>query len=374
MHVITVRNVNEALSKGLKYLNDNGVKEESRNGPVVVAPMPVTTVYLRPYERVLFHPIRDANPFFHFMESLWMLAGRNDVDFVKDYVARMEDFSDNGLTLNGAYGHRWRKHFGYDQLDAIINELKNNPQSRRMVLSMWDSRKDLWDAAVARRNVKDVPCNTHAYFNVRKGDFGTYLDMTVCCRSNDVVWGAYGANAVHFSYLQEYVALSIGARVGTLYQVSNNYHIYINRPDVSNLLVYYIADTGNDYDAYSSMASLAPTPLFVTDKQCFDRDLKIFIENPEWMYFAEPFFTDVALPIREAHRRYKEKDFDAALSIAGNIGDKAWRIACEQWLKRRLLRQSTQEGPCASAKTEARCSKCSNEVDCDNCRGKAPNA
>ena len=79
MKVINARNVNDALAAGLRYLWAEGIPETSRNGPVLVAPTPVTTVYSHPTERVLLSPTRDANPFFHLMESLWMLAGKNDI-------------------------------------------------------------------------------------------------------------------------------------------------------------------------------------------------------------------------------------------------------------------------------------------------------
>src|ERR1039457_2230941 len=104
MHVIQARNVNDALASGLEYLADKGVEEQSRNGPVIVAPGPVTTVYERPLERVLFSPLRDANPFFATMESLWMLAGHNDVVFPAYFAKNMMNYSDGGVTLHGAYG------------------------------------------------------------------------------------------------------------------------------------------------------------------------------------------------------------------------------------------------------------------------------
>jgi thymidylate synthase len=72
---------------------------------------------------------------------------------------------------------------------------------------------------------KDVPCNTNAFFRVTNGK----LDMMVNCRSNDIFWGAYGANAVHFSFLQEYVASSIGVEVGRYWQNSFNFHAYVDR-------------------------------------------------------------------------------------------------------------------------------------------------
>ena len=73
MKVIRARNVHEALPEAVRYLALYGVEAESRNGKVLLAPEPVTTVYERPKERVLFWPQRDANPFFHFYEGLWML-------------------------------------------------------------------------------------------------------------------------------------------------------------------------------------------------------------------------------------------------------------------------------------------------------------
>ena len=54
---------------------------------------------LTPCERVLLYPERNANPFFHLYESLWMLAGRNDVAGPARYAKNMNNYSDNGVTL-----------------------------------------------------------------------------------------------------------------------------------------------------------------------------------------------------------------------------------------------------------------------------------
>src|SRR5690606_6235064 len=139
---------------------------------------------------------RDANPFLHFFESLWMLAGRNDVDYMTRLVRRFAAYSDDGKTFNGAYGYRWRKWFGRDQLQQIIGALRSNPQDRRCVLGMWDAGHDLGLQSA------DLPCNTHIYFRIQDDR----LNMTVCNRSNDAIWGAVGANVVHMSFLQEYMA------------------------------------------------------------------------------------------------------------------------------------------------------------------------
>ena len=127
MHVIRARNVNYALPMGLAYLELDGERSESRAGEVVVAPEPVTTVYELPVQRVLFYPERDCNPFFHLMESLWMLQGRRDVKFVKRFAGNMAKYSDDGANLEGAYGHRWRYHFKHDQLRWAIDRLRTDP-------------------------------------------------------------------------------------------------------------------------------------------------------------------------------------------------------------------------------------------------------
>ena len=156
MKTITARNVNGAILRGVDLFKDkvNYREQESRNGKTLEAVEPVTTKYLRPTERVCLIPERDANPFFHFIESMWMLAGRNDLQSLTYYVASMSDFSDDGETLWGAYGYRWRQYFHKDQINMVIKLLKENPDDRRAVLQMWDANKDL------ARVSKDVPCNT----------------------------------------------------------------------------------------------------------------------------------------------------------------------------------------------------------------------
>jgi hypothetical protein len=173
--IIDVTNVNEALEYGLRYLAACGSAAPSRNGTVLVAPGPVLTVYNRPWERVMFSSLRDANPFFHFMEAIWMLSGANNVDFPAYFASNIRNYSDDGVTMHGAYGHRWRHHFGFDQIDEVIKLLKNDFSTRRAVLNMWNPKADL----VIQDGAKDLPCNTQVYFRGR----GDYLDMTVCNRS-----------------------------------------------------------------------------------------------------------------------------------------------------------------------------------------------
>src|SRR4051812_26055273 len=83
-------------------------RKESRNGPVLMIEEPVIITYEKPNERVLFDANRDANPFFHLFESIWMLSGSNELAPVQYFANNISNYSDDGKTLNGAYGYRWR--------------------------------------------------------------------------------------------------------------------------------------------------------------------------------------------------------------------------------------------------------------------------
>ena len=73
MITIFADTLDEAYTDGLGTLVALGETETSQRGSVLVMDCPVTTVYGRPNYRVLFNERRDANPFFHLVESVWML-------------------------------------------------------------------------------------------------------------------------------------------------------------------------------------------------------------------------------------------------------------------------------------------------------------
>ena len=320
MKTVYSRNVNEAYVIGMNMLSAFGVKEESRFGSVLVMNDPVTTTYTNPNERVLFDGKRDCNPFFHLMEALWMMQGRNDVAWIEDFSSTIGQFSDNGVNFNAAYGHRWKSHFELDQITLIIKELKENPNSRRAVMGMWDPRVDL------NKEGKDFPCNLAISFRAQNGN----LDMTVFNRSNDIIWGAYGANAVHMSILQEYIAACLELRLGKYHQVSNNYHAYIN------IMAKIGIPDPMPFDLYK-IGQVRTFPL-VDNPEYWMEDLNTFIElipgaAPSYI---NSFFAHVAEPMRRSWGWYKQKDYPGALAMADEIVAADWKLACHQWLTRRF--------------------------------------
>jgi hypothetical protein len=320
-HTISRRNVNKCYEDGLWWLKTAGEVQESRNGQVIVAPGPVITSYHRPRERVLFSDVRDANPFFHFFEALWMLAGRDDVAYVEQFVKRMRDFSDDGITLQGAYGRRWRYTFDYDQLWVTIKHLTEQPESRRAVVQMWNPHSDVDSMS------RDVPCNTQMYVNVRQD----FVDLTICCRSNDAIWGAHGANAVHFSYVQEYLACALDKLPGILHQFSSNYHVYPGMPRFEELWA-----NPDSPDLYAYGEAMSPGPLlFQGNHEMFTSVLQEFLDAPS-EDTGYPFLSGVAYPMWQSFQAHKKGLKKAALEWADKIDAPDWRHACVTWLTRRL--------------------------------------
>lgn len=359
--LIIAANPDTALMDGLWLLKTQGLPAESRNGPVLVAPAPVITTYADPRRRVMFSAMRDANPFFHLYEACWMLAGRKDAESVARFASQMAGFAEDGQ-LWGAYGWRWRSFFEFDQLQEIIDVLRRDHTTRRAVLTMWSPNGDLIPkpdtAGSGIWASKDVPCNTHVYFDASKNG---ELDMTVSNRSNDIVWGAYGANVVHMSVLHEFVAAAAGLELGHYHQISNNYHMYTDRPDVQRLFY-----TNLDHPVYGE--DPVRKVLFTPDNRYLDRAVKPFslTENQElgefdamyWLgecealvddpyasnEFDVPFFDQVVQPMMWAHEAYKAGDFELARGHVKDCAADDWRIAGAEWLERRRVARETRAG------------------------------
>jgi len=331
MQTITAKNVSEAFYLGLQALDAGGRVIQARGGNKVVEfETPVLTTYKSPTERVLFYEVRDANPYFHLMESLWMLQGRNDVKWIAQFNGRMNNYTDDGITFHGAYGYRWRNWFRKDQLALAIHRLTTFENDRRTVVSMWDATTDLTNLNTGA----DLPCNTQIYFQARDG----ILDMTVVNRSNDMIWGAYGANAVHMSVLQEYMAARCNMKIGRYYQFSNNLHAYV---DVLEKMQPIIGKP--EFDPYATLnddGSHYHSEPIVTDPKSFDLELwhwftKQQDETFEDMDYKNTWIDRVATPMLQSWVNHKAGNKEDAMLSAELIEDKAWSKACAEWLQRR---------------------------------------
>lgn len=325
MYLMT-RNVDTALRDGYPALvASNPIATSPRGEPTIEYDGVWVTRYERPWERVSLSPARDANPFFHFMEAMWILAGRNDVKFLADILDHFKNFSDNGVSLHGAYGYRLGR-----KLLKIIDMLKTTPDTRRAVCSIWDDDLDLG------RDSADIPCNDMLVFRIRNGR----LDMTVYNRSNDMVLGAYGANAVHFAFIMEYVAERVGVPMGVYTQVSNSMHVYLGERYLTRLKDWEPATNENFYDTHQP----GWTAMGSTDAG-WDLDLAKFFSHYDFSIkdthrpgFKTPWFTKVVWPMWMALQGFKSQGASKELAewCMLEIGATDWAVACYNWLMRRV--------------------------------------
>lgn len=347
-------------------LTDQMVKEfslhaypmKSRNGDVLRLPGVTTVTLLAPREKVCFLESRDANPFFHLIEALAMIANENSVELLSFFASNMKSFSDNGRSYNAFYGTRARSTWG-DQIDDVIRILRDDPDSRQAVVS-------LWDPADLNRQTKDKACNMMMVFTRE----GNRIDMTTFNRSNDAVWGFMtGANMVHFPFFLEYVACALDCVVGQWHHSSANMHVYT----WNEKWVKIVEESGPEFkgavesDPYP-VNGVSMVELFAGSKnrRLFDTEVgSVIFEMKRWVEdFNDgklprdildpggritPILRSVAIPAFNAFKIYKlarrdnkkftGDDYSACQEHINKMPRSCdWKIAMERWLVSRITK------------------------------------
>lgn len=213
----TYRNANSALLNHLRTLTSKDCPvAESRNGNTTEIPMANFTV-ANPLDRYITLPGRKVALPAQIAETMWVLAGRNDLDFLSYYLPKAPNFSDDGKTWRAGYGPRLRS-FGanrVDQLKQVVQRLTKDPDTRQAVISIFDGNADHVDS-------KDIPCNNWLHFIQREG----VLNLHVATRSNDIMWGWSGINHFEWSVLLEVVAYLTEIPVGSVTYSVSSLHLY----------------------------------------------------------------------------------------------------------------------------------------------------
>lgn len=214
MTKIYAEGINDAWLKVIKELNDNG-KEYSPRGLKINEILNMSVVIDNPKKRVLTLPVRKASLPYMFGEFLWYMEARNDLATMKYYSSIMDRFSDDGKTLNSAYGYRmFGRHpmLPFDQWQFVVDKLREDPDSRQAVIHLHTPNN---------RPTKDEVCTLGFQFFIRDGK----LDMTANMRSNDIVWG-FTYDVFNFTSFQELIANELGVEVGTYTHNAASMHIY----------------------------------------------------------------------------------------------------------------------------------------------------
>ena len=157
-------------------------------------------------------------------ELLWFIAGDTNIKYLKDNGVRIwDEWADENGDLGPVYGHQWRSWPApdgttIDQLSNVIAQIKNNPDSRRLIVSAW--------------NVAEVdkmalpPCHSLFQFYVADGKLSCQLYQ----RSADMFLGV-PFNIASYALLTMMIAQECGLGLGEFVHTTGDTHIYTNHFD-----------------------------------------------------------------------------------------------------------------------------------------------
>ena len=154
-------------------------------------------------------------------ELLWFLQGNTNVKYLQDHGVRIwNEWADENGELGPVYGHQWRSWPDYnggviDQISNVVEQIKKNPDSRRLIVSAW--------------NVAEVdsmalpPCHTLFQFYVAEGK----LSLQLYQRSADTFLGV-PFNIASYALLLQMMAQVTGLKPGEFVHTTGDTHVYTN--------------------------------------------------------------------------------------------------------------------------------------------------
>ncbi len=161
-------------------------------------------------------------------ELLWFLQGNTNVHYLQEHGVRIwNEWADENGELGPVYGHQWRSWPDYkgssiDQIKMILDQIQNNPNSRRILVSAWN---------VAEVNEMALPpCHTMFQFYVAEGK----LSLQLYQRSADTFLGV-PFNIASYALLCMMVAQVCGLKPGDFIHTTGDTHLYLNHLEQARL-------------------------------------------------------------------------------------------------------------------------------------------
>ncbi|CAL9997050.1 thymidylate synthase [Vibrio phage K469] len=226
--IIQADNTNRLVFNMMKGILANGNHAGSRNGGATDLKN-VEMTLTNPRARHLHLKGRSSNIFQLSAESFWVLAGKGDINkFLKFFIPRAPEYSDDGETWRGAYGPRI---YDRGQLEGVVERFKKDKLTRQAVVDIYQSDKDSPESireVYGLESSKDTPCNDFIFFWV---DHDNTFHMKTAQRSGDAVFGAGSINIFEFTLMHEMVFEQVKAiypeiTLGAYHHNTINLHIY----------------------------------------------------------------------------------------------------------------------------------------------------
>jgi len=168
-----------------------------------------------PTNKVITNKERNWNEEYAAAEWAWYLSGDPRIETLGKLYGKIpaiwKRMADENGEVNSNYGYQWKRH---DQLENVINMLKQNPNTRQAAISIYDGK-------AIHQYAYDTPCTYAVQFTIVQSK----LYMSVYMRSNDL-WYGFCNDQYQFASLQEMVAERLNLPVGTYYHHAHNLHLY----------------------------------------------------------------------------------------------------------------------------------------------------
>ena len=207
----------------LKYVNDYGIKKLDRTGTGTLSVFGYQMRFdlSRNFPLLTTKKIHLKSVIY---ELLWFLSGHTNIKFLKDNgVSIWDEWADQDGELGPVYGHQWRswptrEGKTIDQISNLINQIKNNPDSRRLIVSAWNVGEI--------EKMKLPPCHAFFQFYVAEGRLSCQLYQ----RSADIFLGV-PFNIASYALLTMMVAQVCGLKTGDFVHTLGDAHIYLNHSE-----------------------------------------------------------------------------------------------------------------------------------------------
>ena len=207
----------------LKYVNDYGIKKLDRTGTGTLSVFGYQMRFdlSRNFPLLTTKKIHLKSVIY---ELLWFLSGDTNIKFLKDNgVSIWDEWADQDGELGPVYGHQWRswptpEGKTIDQISNLINQIKNNPDSRRLIVSAWNVGEI--------EKMKLPPCHAFFQFYVAEGRLSCQLYQ----RSADIFLGV-PFNIASYALLTIMIAQVCGLKTGEFVHTLGDAHIYLNHSE-----------------------------------------------------------------------------------------------------------------------------------------------
>jgi len=150
-------------------------------------------------------------------EVAWFVSGERRLEWLEKYAKIWSKFAEPDGTVEGAYGYRWRRHFGRDQLRLAVSALQKDPSDRRVFVSAWDPAFD----GLGKAGQRNVPCPVGFTLSIAGGR----LNSVNLIRSSDVFVGL-PYDVMGHALLMDAVSAELGVPLGFMHVTLAHPHIY----------------------------------------------------------------------------------------------------------------------------------------------------